>query len=47
MEKIRLDLETLRVDSFAASPESPDAAGVLLATRPHVCDPFTLRTCTC
>ena len=44
MKKQKLDVETLRVDSFDASPEPREF--VAEATRPQVCDPFTMHRCT-
>ena len=42
MKTLTLDPETLRVQSFAASPEAAaEAADVLARTRPHICDPVT------
>ena len=40
MKKLSLDVETLRVQSFAVTPV---VMPIVDATRPQVCDPFTLR----
>jgi hypothetical protein len=43
MEKLTLNPETLRVQSFAMSVEKREDAGhgAAFPTRPHVCDPVT------
>lgn len=41
MEKLRLDPESLRVQSFAPSAERRPSEARPGATRPHVCDPVT------
>ncbi|HEX8691146.1 MAG TPA: hypothetical protein VF746_01795 [Longimicrobium sp.] len=40
MQKLSLNVETLRVQTFVVSPETLVAVEM---TRPQVCDPFTLR----
>jgi hypothetical protein len=44
MKKLRLDTDRLAVESFAAEASAPGAppANGLFATRPGVCDPFSL-----
>lgn len=41
MEKLRLDPESLRVQSFAASADMRPSEALPGATRPHLCDPVT------
>ena len=41
MEKLRLDPESLRVQSFAAIADLRPSGALPAATRPHVCDPVT------
>jgi hypothetical protein len=44
MQKLTLNPETLRVQSFVASPETRGQAPLVAElTRPQVCDPFTVR----
>ena len=43
MKTLTLNVETLRVESFDASPEAQVI--VAAATRPYLCDPLTLRRC--
>ena len=48
MQKLTLDVETLRVQTFVASPETPGFAPVVAEmTRPEICDPVTLRPPRC
>lgn len=43
MKRLTLDMEMLRVESFAVSPQSPaDFLTVVDATRPLICDPATV-----
>lgn len=44
MKKLRLDVDRLAVESFAADDANGQTvpANELFATRPQVCDPFTL-----
>ena len=44
MKKLKLNVETLRVQSFDASPDAQ--ALVAPPTRPGLCDPLTLQPCT-
>lgn len=41
MNKLTLDPEALRVQTFAASAEAQADLNVVARTRPHVCDPLT------
>jgi hypothetical protein len=48
MEKLKLNPEALRVQSFSASAEKQDAdqgAEYAAFTRPYLCDPLTVRNC--
>jgi hypothetical protein len=43
MTKLTLNVETLRVESFAVRAEARTAEFLhAAATAPHVCDPFTM-----
>jgi hypothetical protein len=46
MKKLRLDVDRLKVESFltgdANEPRGTVQANALFATRPGVCDPFSL-----
>jgi hypothetical protein len=41
MRKLTLKVETLRVESFDASPVAEFFDDIVGATRPQVCDPLT------
>ena len=47
MEKLTLNPDLLRVQSFAATPDARPAAGLPRAafTRPQICDPLTVVHC--
>lgn len=42
MKKLKLNVETLRVQSFDATPAAPVGGLTAAATRPLVCDPATV-----
>lgn len=42
MKKLTLNVETLRVESFAVSPQARAADFLVEATRPAICDNFTI-----
>jgi hypothetical protein len=46
MKKLTLNLETLRVESFDASPEA-EVLHVVEMTRPALCDNFTIMGPRC